>query len=260
MKRQYRTDLLIALIRRRIIEKYVGSAFGLLWVLLVPLIPLLTNLLIFFYIAKIPQVKEMGVLGYSIYIFSGLLPYRIFQKCLAEASELLITNMELLKNVIFPLPFLGMTALGAILFEFCLQIIVLFCLLLLSEVGIHYQILILPAAMILLSMLILGCIWITSILGYLLKDIQEIVNVIFLALIYITPTMYPPDTAPRIIQELIKINPLSHMVIVFRDVWLPGTNDFHLTSWAYFTGLSLLVLTIGYLMILKVKKIVGDLV
>lgn len=255
-----RIDFLIELIRRRIIEKYIGSAFVLLWVLLVPLIPLLTSLLIFYYIARVPQVEEMGVLGYSVFVFSGLLPYRIFQKGLSEASGLILTNMELLKNAIFPLPFLGIASLGAMLFEFFLQIAILLILLFVSGVGINWNILLLPLALIPFAALILGCIWIIAIVGYFLKDIQEVINVVFLALVYITPTMYPPEAAPGIIQKLIHMNPLTHMIIVFRDVWTPGAAGLHINSWIYFSGLSLFLFLIGHFLTQKAKKFVGDLV
>lgn len=258
--RQYRLDFLIELIRRRIIEKYVGSAFVLLWVMLVPVVPLLTNLLIFYYIAKVPQVKEMGVIGYSVFVFSGLLPYRILQKGLTEGSELITNNMELLKNAIFPLQFLGMTALGAILFEFSLQIIVLLILLLVSGIWISLNMLLLPVAILLLSALILGCVWIISVVGYLLKDIREVINVILLGLVYVTPTMYPTEAAPRTIQKVIEINPLTHMIIVFRDVWTPCGDGLAISSWAYFAAVSLLLVMIGYVMMRKVSGIVGDLV
>ena len=258
--RQYRFDFLIELIRRRIIEKYVGSAFVLLWVMLVPLVPLLTNLLIFYYIAKVPQVKEMGVVGYSIFVFSGLLPYRILQKGLTEGSELITNNMELLKNAIFPFQFLGMTALGAILFEFSLQIIVLLILLFVSGICISLNMLLLPVAILLFSTLILGCIWIISIVGYLLKDIREVINVILLGLVYVTPTMYPLEAAPRTVQKFIQANPVTHMIVVFRDVWTPGGGGLTISSWIYFAGVSLSLVIIGYLMMRKVAGIVGDLV
>jgi ABC-type polysaccharide/polyol phosphate export permease len=221
---------------------------------------MLTNLLIFFYIARVPEINRMGVLGYSIFVFSGLLPYRVFHKSMTEASGLLITNMEMLKNAIFPLPFLGTASLGAILFEFLLQIIFLLVLLVVSGIGISWHIFLLPVAMIPFSALILGCTWIFSIIGYLLKDIQEVINVTFLALVYITPTMYPPEVAPGIIQNLIEINPLTHMIIVFRDVWTPGPSGLHIASWIYFGALSLLFLTIGFFMTKKARKVVGDLV
>jgi len=260
MLQNYRFDFLIELSRRKIIEKYIGSSFVLLWVVLAPLIPLLTNLLIFYYIAKVPQVKEMGVLGYGVFIFSGLLPYRVFQKGLADASGLLIANMEVLKSAPFPLPFLGIASLGAVIFEFGVQFVFLLVILLISGVGIHWEILLLPLALVFFSFFVLGSIWIIAVLGYLLKDIQEVINVIFMALVYITPTMYPPEAAPGIIQKLININPLTHMIIVFRDVWTPGVDGLQVMSWVYFSALSIGLLIIGYLLTQKTQKFVGDLI
>jgi ABC-type polysaccharide/polyol phosphate export permease len=168
--------------------------------------------------------------------------------------------MELLKNAIFPLQFLGMTALGAILFEFSLQIVLLLILLLVSGIWISLNMLLLPVAILLFSTLILGCIWMISIVGYLLKDIREVINVILLGLVYVTPTMYPLEAAPRTIQKFIQINPITHMIIVFRDVWTPDGSGLAISSWIYFAGVSLLSVIIGHLMMRRVTGVVGDLI
>jgi ABC-type polysaccharide/polyol phosphate export permease len=257
---KYRVDFLVELTRRKIIEKYIGSAFVLFWIILVPLIPLLTNLLIFYYIAKVPQVKEMGVLGYSVFVLSGLLPYRIFQKGLSDASGLLISNMEMLKSAIFPLSFLGLASLGTVIFEFFIQFLFLMIILLVSGIGLSWEIMLLPVALVFFSLVTLGCIWITAVVGYLLKDIQEVINVVFVAIVYITPTMYPTTAVPGVIQKVINANPLTHMIIVFRDVLLPGSSGLHVWSWLYFGALSLCLFITGYYVTQRVQKLAGDLV
>lgn len=202
----------------------------------------------------------MGVLGYGVFVFSGLLPYRIFQKGMADSSGLLIGNMEMLKSAPFPLPYLGMASLGSMIFEFAVQFVFLMIILFISGMGIHWEILLLPLALFFFSFLVLGCIWIIAIIGYLFKDIQEIINVVFMALVYITPTMFPTEAAPEIVQNLINLNPLTHMIIVFRDAWTPGLDGLHGTSWAYFVALSLILFIIGYFLTLQTQKYVGDLV
>ena len=83
---------------------------------------------------------------------------------------------------------------------------------------------------------------------------------VFGALLYVTPTMYPPEAAPVFLQKLIWLNPLTHYVIVFRDTLLPEAQGPHWGSWVVVLGLSAAMLGIGYAAIHKVRRFVGDMV
>lgn len=258
---QQRIEFLFVLIKRKIVEKYIGSAFIILWIIMNPLIPLLTNLLIFSFISKIPQVTAMGTLNYAIYIFSGLLPYRLLQKTAGDGTELILSNMDILKNVSFPLPFLSMTAIGTALFEFSLQFLLLVAMLLFSGQFFSSNLIFLPIALALLSFLSVGLSWFLSVVGVIFKDIQEIVNVTFVSMIYFTPIMYPEHMFHRgLMQNVINFNPVSHLVIVFRDILLPTSTSLHLMSWLYFATTAFVIFAIGFSAIYKTRRFVADLV
>lgn len=253
-------DFILELTRRGIIERYVGSVSLLAWVAVSPLIPLLTNLLVFYYIARIPQISEMGLPKYAVFMFSGLLPYRLFQKGLAEGSNLLIGNMELVKNVAFPLHYLGMVSIGGILFEFLIQLGLMLILLFIADTPISLTLLLLPLALVIFATLLLGLVWIIQIVGYLLKETQELVNVLFLGLLYLTPTMYPSSATPMGLEKVLELNPLSHLVLVFRDVLNPDVAGLHAKSWVLLMVMAVGSLVVGHLMIRSAQRYVGDLV
>lgn len=255
-----RLDFLSELIRRRVIERYIGTSSRLLWVVMSPLVPLLMNLAVFYYIARIPQVQEMGVAAYAAFIFTGLLPFRFVQKGVTEACDLLLSNMEMLKSASFPLPFLSLAAVGALLVDFAIQCGLMAVLLVIAGVPVGWSILLLPLAFASLFALVLGASWLMSVAGYLLRDLQEVMGVLFGALLYLTPTMYPPEAAPLFMQKLMWLNPLTHYVIVVRDAILPSAGGPHWESWAIVLGLSVTVLGIGYAAIHKVRRYVGDMV
>ena len=176
-----RADFLIELARRRIMERHVGSSVVLLWALVAPLIPLLINLAVFYFIARIPQIRSMGMAEYTVFIFSGLLPFRIMQSTASEARELMVSNMDMLKSVSFPLHALSLASIMAQIMDFGIQLVVLLVLLLLSGTGIGLQILLLPLALILLIPFLGGMSWTISGMGYLLREMREIVRVVFSA-------------------------------------------------------------------------------
>jgi lipopolysaccharide transport system permease protein len=255
-----RIDFLIELIRRRVMDRYVGTSSRILWVFLSPLVPLLTYVGLFYFVARIPQIQSMGLAGYALFMFSGLLPFRIIQRATTESCDLLVGNMEMLKTAVFPLSFLSLAAVGAILVDFGVQALFVAGLMVIAGVSLSWTILLLPAAVILLFALALGASWILSILSYALRDLQEIVGVLFSVLLYLTPIMYPLDAAPSALRILMWINPLSAYVTIFRDVVMPGAEGLHFLAWAIAGGTSTVSLVVGALSIRASQRFVGDMV
>lgn len=254
-----RADFLIELARRRIMERHVGSSVVLLWALAAPLIPLLINLAVFYFIAQIPQIRSMGVAEYAVFIFSGLLPFRIIQSTASEASELMVSNMDMLKSVSFPLHALSLASIMAQIMDFGIQLALLLALLLLSGTGIGLHILLLPLALILLVPFLAGMSWTISVMGYLFRELREIVIMVFSALLYLSPIMYPTDAAPSLMKKLFVFNPITHFVIIFRDV-LFSNAKIHWESWVLAAIMSAFVFGIGHFAISRTKRFVGDMV
>lgn len=255
-----RIDFLIEITRRRLIERYIGTSSRLIWVLLAPVVPLLMNLVVFYWIAKIPEVQEMGLANYAVFIFTGLLPFRYVQKACTDSCDLLVSNLEMLKSATFPLSFLSFSVVGAALFEFLIQLMLMIFLLFISETSISLSFFLLPLLLFLLFTVSIGVSWILSVGGYILRDLQEVTAIFFGALLYLTPTMYPVESAPGIMQTLIQINPLTHFVIIFRDCFIPSSDGLHLNSWIFASIISIFVFSIGYATISKTQKFVGDMV
>ena len=255
-----RFDFLIEITRRRVIERYIGTSSRLLWVLLAPLIPLLMNLAVFYYIARIPEVQAMGLASYSAFMFSGLLPFRFIQKATTESCDLIIGNMEMLKNAVFPLPLLSFSAVGAQFVELGVQCVLMMFLLAVSGQALTWSILLLPFVLVLMLAMAIGVSWFLSVAGYLLRDLNEMMTVLFSALLYITPTMYPPEAAPGFMQILILLNPLTHFIVIFRDTILPSATGPHWASWVFVAVTSMVVLALGYGVIFKARRYVGDMI
>jgi lipopolysaccharide transport system permease protein len=255
-----RTDFLVELTRRRVMDRYVGTSSRLLWVFLSPIIPLLLNVAVFYYIARIPQVQSMGLAAYAAFMFSGLLPFRIVQKAAVESCDLLVSNMDMLKTAVFPLPFLSLSVIGALLVEFLVQCLFMSVLLIAASSALTRAILLLPLALAALFALALGMSWLLSIMGFVLRDLQEIAAVLFSAALYITPIMYPPEAAPQFLQMLIYLNPLSSYVTLFRDIILPSPEGIHGTAWIVASLTSGFFFSSGYLTIRGAQRFVGDMV
>jgi lipopolysaccharide transport system permease protein len=188
-----------------------------------------------------------------------LLPFRIIQKASAESCDLLVGNMDMLKTAVFPLPFLSLSAVGALLLEFLVQCVFMAAILVVAGTAPGWTIILLPLALVVLFALALGLSWALSILNYALRDLQEIVSLLFSMLVYVTPIMYPPEAAPAVLRVLMYLNPLTSYVVMFRDMILPN-QEFHPQAWIISCTTSAALLAIGYLGVRKAQRFVGDMV
>ncbi|WP_210168404.1 ABC transporter permease [Afipia sp. Root123D2] len=255
-----RADFLVELTRRRIADRYIGTSSRVFWVILSPIIPLLVNIAVFYFIARIPQIQSMSLPAYAAFMFSGLLPFRIVQKATTESCDLLVGNMEMLKTTVFPLPFLTLSAIGALLVEFMIQCVFMAVLLIVAGSALTWTVVLLPFALLALFTLAIGLSWLLSVLTYALRDLQEIMTVLFSALLYVTPIMYPPESAPPILQTLIYLNPATSYVIIFRDVILPGSGGIHVSAWIAAFSISAFFLVAGWFAVRGAQRFVGDMV
>jgi ABC-type polysaccharide/polyol phosphate export permease len=241
-------------------DRYIGTSSRIFWVILSPVVPLLTNVSVFYFIARIPEIQSMRLPVYIVFMFSGLLPFRIIQKAAVEGCDLLVANMEMLKTAVFPLAFLSLSAIGALLLELLVQSIFMAVLLIVARVELTWTIMLLPMTFIVLFALALGISWVLSILNYALRDLQEVMGLLFSLLLYVTPIIYPPEAAPKVLQILIAINPLSSYVVMFRDVVLPDAGGLHILSWIFAGSTSAIFLLVGYFSVQKAQRFVGDMV
>ena len=55
------------------------------------------------------------------------------------------------------------------------------------------------------------------------RDIIHLYSVFTTALLYLTPVIYPMSILPERFQMLVKLNPLTNIVMMFRDVYIYNT-------------------------------------
>ena len=259
MNTNIRVDFLFELIRRKVLERYIGTSSQLIWLFVSPIIPLVLNLLVFFYIAKMPAAISMGEINYIIYIFTGLLPFRFIQKATSDGCDLLVANLEMLKTANFPLNFLSLTAVGASLADLFVQIVLLLILIFFLGHPLSSKIFLLPIALIFLAMLAIGLSWLLSIGGYILRDFQEVISVFFTALLFCTPILYPTSSAPEFIVNIMRLNPATYYVEIFRDVFSVDISVSYI-SWVITFIISVLIFIGGFIAINKARTFAGDMI
>ena len=62
-----------------------------------------------------------------------------------------------------------------------------------------------------------------SALNVYVRDLEHIVNIVTMAWFYATPIVYPFDMLPQWLQNILVFNPMTPMILSFRDILYYGT-------------------------------------
>ena len=231
-----------------------GAFLGYLWLVVSPLVQVLAYVLIVSFIFKSRLSQDAGPLDYALYVLAGMIPWQIISKSVQEAPSLIRERMELVKQVIYPIETLPLTSLIVSSFGSFISLC-LFLVLTLIAGSFHWTFLLLPVLLLLLVAFVLGISWIFSIVGVLIKDLREIVTVLLSLVIYISPVVVSKEMVGERIWRYILWNPLSHVIICFRDIF---EARFHFWSWAIYAAMSLVVFFLGDWVIARTKLLINE--
>ena len=233
-----RWDLLTALIARDIKLRYRRSLLGILWTLLNPL----AELLVLFFVFEV--VLQVKIPHFGVYLFMGLLVYGWFQSSVNYATGAIVGNRELVRRPGVPTAILPVVTVASNLVHFLLSLPILGGLLVIDHVQITSAIVALPFLIVIQFALILGVSYPVSTIHVWFRDTQHVLRIALQLLFYMTPVFYEADQVPTRFQALHLLNPLAHLVTMYRSVLLRGEWPAG-ASLLYLTLLSSVLLVIG---------------
>lgn len=215
------------MIKREVIGRYRGSFLGLLWTLINPVLMLSIYTFVFSVVFKVRLEPQNSYLyddkfAFAILLFTGLILFNLFSECLSRAPGLILTNVNYVKKVIFPLEILPLVSLGSALFHAGISFLVLFSFLLIIEYPIEWTIIFLPVILLPLILLTLGLSWILASLGVFVRDIGQFIGLILTMLLFLSPIFYPASALPESIRDYLFLNPLTLIIEQARAVILYG--------------------------------------
>jgi lipopolysaccharide transport system permease protein len=170
--------------------------------------------------ASIPQA------WYPIFSFAALLPWQMFQGALQRAGISLVGNANLLTKVYFPRLIIPVSAVAAGLVDFFFSFLVLAALMIFYGVPFNWNMLWLPALVLLalLAALAVG-LWLSA-LNVQYRDVQHMIPFLLQAWMYASPVVYSIDMIrkSRSIWWLIYgLNPMTGVIQGFRWALLGGS-------------------------------------
>ncbi len=252
-------QLIVQMIRREVVGRYKGSALGLVWSFLNPVFMLAVYTFVFSVVFK----ARWGIGGeesktqFAVVLFVGMIVHGLFAEVLNRAPGLILSNVNYVKKVVFPLDILPVIAMGAALFHTFISLIVLLTAFVIFNGYLHWTAVLTPFVLLPLVILTLGLAWMLASLGVFLRDVGQTIGIITTVMLFLAPVFYPVTMLPEELRPWIMGNPLTFIIEQAREVLIWGRAP----DWAglgIYTLVATAVAWAGYAWFQKTRKGFAD--
>ncbi len=252
------TSLLAQLIRREIDARYRGSALGMVWPLLTPLLMLGVFTFVF---AVVLQARwgpgQASTTEFALILFAGMTTFNLFAEVVSRAPGLITAQPNLVKKVVFPLEILPVVALGSALFQAGIAFVILIAFQIAFGSGFHWPAVLVPVLMLPLGLFTLGIGWFLAAFGVYVRDVGQIIPPLVTALMFLSPIFYPSSALPEWIRPVATYSPIAYSVETVRDAVIFGRLP-DLSSFLLATAFGLVVAALGLAFFRKTRKGFAD--
>jgi lipopolysaccharide transport system permease protein len=208
---EYR-DLLFYLAWRDISVRYKQTILGAAWAIIQPFFSMIVFSLFFGRLARIPSD---GV-PYPVFSYVALLPWQYFAQAMAGASNSLVGNANLLTKVYFPRLAIPISSLLPGIIDFCIAFIVLLGMMIFYGIAPTWNIVWLPAFLLLAILTALGVgLWLSA-MNVQYRDFRYAVPFLVQFWMFASPVTYPSSLVPARWRVLYGLNPMAGVIEGFR--------------------------------------------
>lgn len=206
--------LLNELVARDVKIKYRRSVLGVLWTLLNPLLMMIILSVVF------SNLFKFDIENFPLYILSGQVIFNFFSGATTEAMSSIIGSAALIKKVYVPKYLFVISRVFSSFINLLASFTALLLVMIATRAELHYTVLLVPIPLILLVLFSLGIGLILAAVTVRFRDIIHLYTVFTTALLYLTPVIYPMSILPDWLYKIVMLNPLTNMLIMFRDVMI----------------------------------------
>lgn len=254
-----RHELIRSLARKELAARYRGSALGFVWVMLTPAVLIAIYTFIFAGLFGARFGERGTTWDYALYLFCGLLPWTAFQESAQGAAGVIVGHANLVKRVVFPLEALPVAQTLAAHATQLFGTLVLVAAVVVLRGELHATILWLPLLLLPQLLATLGAAWLIASLGVFLRDTGQIVGLLLMAWMFLTPIIYPEQIVPARYRALVVYNPFTPLVRGYRNILLEGAPP-DAAGLAYFSAFALALFLFGYWWFARTRKNFADVV
>lgn len=212
-------ELFLILAWRDVAVQYRQTVIGVFWAAIRPLLTMVVFTAVFGDLALLPSEGESP---YAIMVMAGMLPWFLISTSLTNASNSLVMNSSLISKVYFPRLILPVACAAVALVDFIVSSVVLIGLMIASGFSPSWQILLLPACVVLAIIAGLGTGFIFAALNVRYRDFRVIVPFLMQLGLFASPVGFSSSLIPEAFRFIYSLNPAVGVIDGFRWCLLGG--------------------------------------
>lgn len=238
--------LLIELVKRDISVKYRGSALGIFWSFLNPLLNMIVLALVFgaFFGKELPF--------FPVYVLTGRLAFSFFSASTKMSMNSIRSGAAIIKKIYIPKYIYALSGILSETINLLISMVVLIGVMLVVGPPFSFYNLTCILPLFLLFIFATGCGLILASANVFFKDVKYLYGVFTTLLMYSCAIFYPITIIPEQFSIIFYANPVYCAISGFRDaVWTGTFPDLYILS--YLAIVSVLALIIGIIVFYKTQ-------
>ncbi len=250
-------ELFLILAWRDISVRYKQTIIGVAWAILRPFLTMVVFTVIFGRVAKLPSD---GHAPYALMVFAAMLPWSLFSLGLSEASNSLITNVNLVSKVYFPRMIVPTATIVTAFVDFLISFVILLGLMTYYQFAPGWNMLLLPLFILMALLASLGpSLWITA-LNVKYRDFRYVIPFVVQFGLYISPVGFSSNVIPEKWRLLYSLNPIVGVIDGFRWCILGGESPIYWPGLTLSLAIVAFFLWLGITRFRKMEKTFADLI
>lgn len=251
--------IVLTLAARELSARYRGSLLGGLWTILQPM----AVVALFYYVLVVifkTRWSSDSLSGgdFVVGMFIGLLIYNVFAETVGRSTGAIVSNVNYVKKVVFPIAVFPIINLVFALVNFATGLLVLIIFgLLWGVVRFDVTWMALPLVLFPVSFLALGVSWFTSALNVYFRDTAIIIPLLLQATMFLSPVFYNFDRASASVQSILIWSPLTIPITLARRIVMEGRIE-GLASLLLSTMVAVVLMVLGYVFFRRIKPGFAD--
>ncbi len=246
-------ELLGHLVTRTLKAQYKQSLLGYAWLLVNPIVQLVTLSFVFSTVLNTPS---QGI-PFALFLFAGLLPWIFFSSAVLASTESLLTAYNLVTGIYFPRELLVIASVMARSADLVAGSVIFGVLMAYHGQPLHLSAFWIPLVFLVHVLFTIGLALPLAALNLFFHDVRFFVGVGLNLWLFITPVMYPPEVVPARYEFLYNLNPNARFIASYRGyIFERRTPDAE--NLLVGIAMALVMLAVGYYVFKKLEPHFAD--
>jgi homopolymeric O-antigen transport system permease protein len=250
-------ELVWEMTRREMLERYTGQVLGSLWALGLPLLTMGIYVFAFLVLFRGRLPGSSSSLGYAVFVLAGLAPWMAVQEALGRGPTAISGNANLVKQIVFPNEILPLRVALGVLPTLGIGVVVVATLAPIGGLGGWFMVPLLLVVVACHLVMTAGLVYALAGVGVFVRDVRDVVTVLLSVGMFLQPIFYGPGVAPRPLEVIFYMSPVSYLIWCYRDALVYGEVT-RPVVWLVTPVISVLLFLAGYRLYRSLQPAFGN--